>query len=272
MTRRMTRRPASDYRAAMTQPLGPSTVHLWYTQSDDLTAPAALDAYLGLLSPDERTRHARFLNERARHEYLITRALCRTVLSRYAAVAPADWRFRANQWGRPEIDCPSPDYADLRFNLSNTRGLVVCAVAQGGEIGVDVELIDRAGSLLEIADRFMAPVEARDIAALPPDAQALRFFTYWTLKEAYIKARGMGLSIPLDKFWFLLDTALPRPAGAGPRYGRHGGGLDLRPTPADRPAPAGDSPAKPRRCSRRLRPRRAADRAAGLRLRRAQEI
>jgi 4'-phosphopantetheinyl transferase len=209
MTRRMTRRPASDYRAAMTQPLGPSTVHLWYTQSDDLTAPAALDAYLGLLSPDERTRHARFLNERARHEYLITRALCRTVLSRYAAVAPADWRFRANQWGRPEIDCPSPEYADLHFNLSNTRGLVVCAVAQGGEIGVDVELIDRAGSLLEIADRFMAPVEARDIAALPPDAQALRFFTYWTLKEAYIKARGMGLSIPLDKFWFLLDTDSP---------------------------------------------------------------
>ena len=105
MTRRMTRRPASDYRAAMTQPLGPSAVHLWYTQSDDMTAPAALDAYLGLLSPDERTRHARFLNERARHEYLITRALCRTVLSRYADVAPADWRFRANQWGRPEIDC-----------------------------------------------------------------------------------------------------------------------------------------------------------------------
>ncbi len=209
MTRPMTRRPASDYRAAMTQPLGPSTVHLWYTQSDDLTAPAALDAYLGLLSPDERTRHARFLNERARHEYLITRALCRTVLSRYAAVAPTDWRFRANQWGRPEIDCPSPEYADLRFNLSNTRGLVVCAVAQGGEIGVDVELIDRAGSLLEIADRFMAPVEARDIAGLPPNAQALRFFTYWTLKEAYIKARGMGLSIPLDKFWFLLDAASP---------------------------------------------------------------
>jgi 4'-phosphopantetheinyl transferase len=209
MTRRMTGRPASDYRAAMTQPLGPNTVHLWYTQSDDLTAPAALDAYLGLLSPDEHTRHARFLNERARHEYLLTRALCRTVLSRYAAVGPADWRFRANQWGRPEIDCPSPEYADLRFNLSNTRGLVVCAVAQGGEIGVDVELIDRAGSLLEIADRFMAPVEARDIAGLPPDTQALRFFTYWTLKEAYIKARGRGLSIPLDKFWFHLDAASP---------------------------------------------------------------
>ena len=139
----MTRRPASDYRAAMTQPLCPSTDHLWYTQSDDLTAPAALDAYFGLLSPDERTRHARFLNERARHEYLLTRALCRTVLSRYAAVAPTDWRFRTNQWGRPEVDRPSPAYADLRFNLSNTRGLVVCAVAQGGEIGVDVELIDR---------------------------------------------------------------------------------------------------------------------------------
>ena len=123
MTRRMTRRPASDYRAAMTQPLCPSTVHLWYTQSDDLTAPAALDAYLGLLSPDERTRHARFLNERARHEYLITRALCRTVLSRYAAVAPADWRFRANQWGRPEIDCPSPELRPTFASTCPTPGV-----------------------------------------------------------------------------------------------------------------------------------------------------
>ena len=108
----------------------------------------------------------------------------RTVLSRSAAVPPAGWRFRANHWGRPEIDPSAAGTEALRFNLSNTRGLVVCAVALGGEIGVDVELIDRAGSLLEIADRFMAPAEARDIAGLPPDAQALRFFTYWTLKEA----------------------------------------------------------------------------------------
>ncbi len=97
----------------------------------------------------------------------------------------------------------------LRFNLSNTRGLVACAVALEGEIGVDVEAVDRGGDLLEIAERFMAAPEAAAIRALPPDAQAFRFFTYWTLKEAYIKARGMGLSIPLDKFWFLLDGEAP---------------------------------------------------------------
>jgi 4'-phosphopantetheinyl transferase len=199
----MTRGHTSDYRADMTQTLSPGAAHLWYTLSDDIAPTAALDAYLGLLSPEERTRHARFLNERARHEYLITRALCRTVLSRYAEVAPTDWRFRANEWGRPEIAVP--ELGHLRFNLSNTRGLVACAVALEGEIGVDVEVLDRAGGLLEIADRFMAAPEATAIRALPPDAQGLRFFKYWTLKEAYIKARGMGLSIPLDKFWFLLD-------------------------------------------------------------------
>jgi len=187
----------------MTQTLSPGAVHLWYTLSDDIAPPAALDAYLGLLSPEERTRHARFLNERARHEYLITRALCRTVLSRYADLAPVDWRFRANEWGRPEIDVL--ELGHLRFNLSNTRGLVACAVALDGEIGVDVEALDRVGDLLEIAERFMAAPESAAIRALPPDAQGFRFFTYWTLKEAYIKARGMGLSIPLDKFWFLLD-------------------------------------------------------------------
>jgi 4'-phosphopantetheinyl transferase len=190
----------------MTQTLSPGIVHLWYTLSDDIAPSAAVDAYLGLLSPEERIRHARFLNERAQHEYLITRALCRTVLSSYADVAPVDWRFRANDWGRPEISVP--ELGHLRFNLSNTRGLVACAVALEGEIGVDVEAMDRAGDLLGIADRFMATPEAKDIHALPPDTQAIRFFTYWTLKEAYIKARGMGLSIPLDKFWFLLDSTV----------------------------------------------------------------
>jgi 4'-phosphopantetheinyl transferase len=213
MTWRMTGRDALDYRAAMTTTLTPGAVHLWYTLSDDIAPPAALDSYLGLLSQEEHARHARFLNERARHEYLITRALCRTVLSRYADVAPADWRFQVNPWGRPEIALPAAGH--LRFNLSNTRGLVVCAVALEGDIGVDVEAVDRAGGLLEIADRFMAAPESAAIRALPPDSQAHRFFIYWTLKEAYIKARGMGLSIPLDKFWFLLDGEAS--AASGPR-------------------------------------------------------
>ena len=171
----------------MTQTLSPGAVHLWYTLSDDIAPPVALDAYLGLLSPEERTRHARFLNERARHEYLITRALCRTVLSRYADVAPVDWRFQANEWGRPEINVP--ELGHLRFNLSNTRGLIACAVALEGEIGVDVEALDRASDLLEIADRFMAAPEAAAIRALPPDAQGFRFFKYWSSRKP-ISRRG----------------------------------------------------------------------------------
>jgi 4'-phosphopantetheinyl transferase len=195
------------YPAAMTLTLGHRDVHLWYTLSDEIAPSAALDSYLGLLSPEERVRHARFLNDRARHEYLITRALCRTVLSRYADVAPTEWEFRENPWGRPEIALPAAGH--IRFNLSNTRGLIACAVALEGDVGVDVESLNRAGDLLEIADRFMAPPESAVIRALPPDEQAHRFFVYWTLKEAYIKARGMGLSIPLDKFWFLPDGQSP---------------------------------------------------------------
>jgi 4'-phosphopantetheinyl transferase len=197
----------SEYRAGMTQTLSHGTVHLWYTLTDEIPPALALDEYSGLLSPEERARHARFLNERAQHEYLITRALCRTVLSRYADLAPVDWRFKVNQWGRPEIASPAGGH--LRFNLSNTRGLVACAVALEGEIGLDAEAVDRGGDLLEIAERFMAAPEAAAIRALPPSDQPFRFFTYWTLKEAYIKARGMGLSIPLDKFWFLLDGEAP---------------------------------------------------------------
>jgi 4'-phosphopantetheinyl transferase len=95
----------------------------------------------------------------------------------------------------------------LLFNLSNTPGLAVCLVSGAREGGVDVEDTERPGEKIEIADRFFAPSEVTALRALPKEAQRDRFFDYWTLKEAYIKARGMGLAIPLDQFAF--DVAGP---------------------------------------------------------------
>jgi 4'-phosphopantetheinyl transferase len=183
---------------------------IFLVASDGITEPDVLAAYLALLAPDERGRHDRFLNERARHEHLVTRALVRTTLSRATGVPPRAWRFKANPHGRPEIAEPA-GFRHLRFNLSNTRGLVACALALGRQVGIDVESLDRGADLLEISSRFMAPAEAADIRACPEADRAHRFFSYWTLKEAYIKARGLGLSIPLDQFAFdLRDPAGPR--------------------------------------------------------------
>ncbi len=190
-------------------PLPDDEAHLWIARLDDLRDPALLAAYADLLADDEAEACARYRLPERRHEHLVTRALVRTVLSRYAGdVPPRAWRFTANAYGRPEIAGPAAGGA-LRFNLSNTRGLVVCLVARGREVGVDVEAVDRAARCLDVADHYFAPPEVAALRALPPAAQPERFLTYWTLKESYIKARGMGLSLPLERFAFVLDPARP---------------------------------------------------------------
>ncbi len=179
--------------------------HLWIARPFDIRDPALLAAYDDLLTAGEREKVSRFRFEKDRHTSLVTRALVRTALSRYAEVSPPDWRFVTNEYGRPEIDEPREARA-LRFNLSHTDGLTVCLVSRDREVGVDVEDRTRGGDLLDVADRFFSPMEVKALRALPPEAQMDRFFLYWTLKESYIKARGMGLSISLAAFSFELDS------------------------------------------------------------------
>ncbi len=183
-------------------------VHIWLCAPARVRDPELLAAYAALMSPEERAQEQRFHFERDRHTCRVTRALVRTTLSRYAGLPPDRWRFRANRYGRPELvagQCP----LDLRFNLSHTEGLVACAVTLGREVGVDVEFLPRRGETVAIADRYFSPREVQDLKVLPQDQQRERFFHYWTLKESYIKARGMGLSLPLDRFSFLLANTDP---------------------------------------------------------------
>jgi 4'-phosphopantetheinyl transferase len=187
--------------------LARSEVHVWLAHPEQARDADLCAAYVDLCTEEERARHARHQIERHRHEFLVTRALVRTVLSRYAPIAPQAWRFVNNAHGRPEI--AGPDAPPLRFNLSNTNGLVACAVALDRELGIDVESLERPSQNLGVADRFFSPTEVRDLRALPEADQAERFFTYWTLKESYIKARGMGLSIPLAQFSLSIEPERP---------------------------------------------------------------
>jgi 4'-phosphopantetheinyl transferase len=181
--------------------------HLWFVRPDGIHDPALLQAYDALLTGEERARGARYVFEQHRHQHLVTRALVRTALSRYAPVAPEAWRFAANAHGRPEVVGPAAA-TDLRFNLSHSDGLIACLVARGVDVGVDVENTARPVDHLAIGERFFSPAEFAALAALPSASRPAGFYQYWTLKESYIKARGLGLSLPLAAFSFRIDDAI----------------------------------------------------------------
>jgi 4'-phosphopantetheinyl transferase len=177
-------------------------VDLWLSFLDETQDAKLLDKYRELLTDVERTQEHRFRFSKDRHRYIVTRALTRTVLSRYAPVAPEQWSFKTNAYGKPEIANNDPIARKMSFNISHTDGLVVLAVTGGQPLGVDIENVGLRRVTSDLANGFFAADETRDLYALPSVLQHDRFFQYWTLKESYIKARGMGLSIPLDQFSF----------------------------------------------------------------------
>ncbi|HXT71521.1 MAG TPA: 4'-phosphopantetheinyl transferase superfamily protein [Vicinamibacterales bacterium] len=151
-----------------------------------------------LLSPEERERRARFYFAIDRLEFTLTRGLIRTLLTWYLGGDPAGWRFTATDHGKPVL-ANGPGDRPIHFNLSHTRGIVVCALCLEPEIGIDVEPVAREVER-DVADRFFAPDEVRALQTVDDIVYPSRFIAYWTAKEAYIKARGAGLSMPLDGF------------------------------------------------------------------------
>jgi 4'-phosphopantetheinyl transferase len=188
--------------ATLTEPL-----QIWFAEVPTQFDAALQHAYLSLLSTAEHAQRDRLRFDALKRRYLLTRALVRTALSqRVPIIAPAEWRFAQNAYGRPFIADPPDPAGRLRFNVSHTDTLVVMVLASGCEVGIDVECTQRPAPL-DVAQRFFSRTESADLAGLPPQHQAARFWDLWTLKESYIKARGMGLSLPLDAFTFHVGDA-----------------------------------------------------------------
>lgn len=181
--------------------LATNEIHLWSVDPKSIQQPELLYAYSQLLSPEETTKQQRFRFEKDRHSALITRAFVRDLLSYYADVSPADWVFAKGLKDKPEIVNPP---LPLRFNISHTDNLIICAVMLNDDIGCDVENTKRTSDVLSIAKHAFSNVEVNDLLTQPTMLQISRFFDYWTLKESYIKAWGLGLSIPLKDFSFTL--------------------------------------------------------------------
>ena len=156
-----------------------------------------LNSYEALLSDDERQRNQRYRFATDRRKDLIARALLRTQLGERLNLAPESLVFERGEHGKPALVLDN----SLQFNLSHSDDWVVLAIADN-RIGVDIESTARKNDVMAIADRYFFGSEIAELTSFEPSEQRQRFFDYWTLKEAYMKARGEGISLGLSNFGF----------------------------------------------------------------------
>ena len=185
-------------------PLASDEVAVWY-RTTELLDPSELHAMARVLSDDERTRVDRFAFTRDRRDFTAAHALLRYALSRHGGRPEAEWQFETNRHGKPSVVAEQSGTPPLVFNLSHTKGFVACAVARGTRVGIDVERVRLRVDARELAARYFAPSETRTLDTADPHDYQARFTELWTLKEAYIKALGVGLTLPLDSIAFAFE-------------------------------------------------------------------
>jgi 4'-phosphopantetheinyl transferase len=177
--------------------LGKTDVHVWRASLEPV--PEIVAQLRALLSPDECARAERFRFEIDRCHFIIARGILKTILGRYLEIAPAQIEFVYADRGKPRL-ADSIAQPALKFNLAHSGSLALYAFTRIGDVGVDIEHIrpELAGD--DIARRFFSPHEIASLDQLPIHERQQAFFNCWTRKEAFIKAKGLGLSLPLDQF------------------------------------------------------------------------
>jgi 4'-phosphopantetheinyl transferase len=183
-------------RLSRTINLARNEVHIW--QADLDVPPFELSLLQRVLSPDEMERAQRFLFERHRRRFIVARGLLRIVLSHYLSCDPNELQFCYGPNGKPALAQGAPE--DIRFNLSHCQNVALYAIARGHDVGIDIENIRPELAEEQIAEQFFSPIETASIRALARELQPHAFFACWTRKEAYVKARGAGLSMSLNHF------------------------------------------------------------------------
>ena len=180
--------------------LASGDVHVRYRLTDSIGADGGSE----WLSAEERERAGRFVFAHDRGSFIAAHALLRETLSEYEDVPPGAWEFSAGPHGKPAL-AGAHAGRDVAFNLAHTRGLVACAVGRGALVGIDVEPIEQKIDTLDLARRFFAPSETQALEECEEHDRHIRFIELWTLKEAFVKALGEGLSHPLETFSFAFD-------------------------------------------------------------------
>jgi 4'-phosphopantetheinyl transferase len=185
-----------DFQSDRQLVLGEDEVHLWRIHLAGVAGRE--ERWQGILSPDERTRAARFHFLRDRQYFTATRAWLRTILAGYLGSDPEELIFRYSEKEKPSL--PQGSSSQVEFNVSHSGDMALLAFARGRAVGVDVEKIREDFDHEAIARRFFSDEEQRQLAALPTVERYAGFFRCWTRKESFIKAIGTGLSLPLDQF------------------------------------------------------------------------
>jgi 4'-phosphopantetheinyl transferase len=172
-------------------------VHVWRV-SLDLPAPH-VQSLQQTLAPDELDRTERFHFQIHRQRFIVTRGLLRVILGRYLNIEPNQLHFSYSDYGKPAL-IPPPAQEALNFNVSHSHELALYAITRNRHIGIDVEYVHPISEIERIAERFFSAQENAVLRTLPQTEKLNAFFKCWTRKEAYIKAKGEGLSAPLDQF------------------------------------------------------------------------
>jgi len=186
--------------------ISPAEVHVWRVPLD--SPDAVLQPLASTLSPEERARAEKFFFDRDRNAYITARGALRQLLARYLHRPPSELQFAYESRGKPFLANPSAGQP-VNFNVAHSRNIALLAFSAGPSVGVDVEFIRTDIASEEIAVRYFAPQEVAELHALPPEQHPTAFFLGWTRKEAYVKALGDGLQIPLASFCVSLTPAQP---------------------------------------------------------------
>lgn len=195
-------------------PLAAGEIHIW--RASQTVEPAILSRLHALLDAEEKARAERFVFQRDRDRFIVARGILRELLAAYIGCAPEQIGFEYGPQGKPSLRAgESETLGHMHFNASHSHGLAAFAFALDRELGIDVELIRSDFGGEEIAQRFFSRDEVAELMSLPPKARAEAFFFCWTRKEAYIKARGQGLQIPLTSFSVSLTPGQPEQLRAG---------------------------------------------------------
>jgi 4'-phosphopantetheinyl transferase len=181
-------------------------IHIW--RAPLIRAEKELIELKSFLNKEEQERASKFIVERAANSFVVARGFLRKLLSKYLQISPQDLIFQQNRYGKPYLD-----FSPLQFNLSHSHDLALFIFAKNISVGVDVELIREDYDFVDIAEKFFSKAESTELLSLPKNEQVRAFFNCWTCKEAFIKAKGMGMFHALDKFSVEIT---------GARFGRMG--------------------------------------------------
>lgn len=199
---------------------GPAEVDVWRASLD--VSPSVAARLARPLAPEERARAQRFRNGADQRRFTVARGVLRALIASYVAVPAGALRLSAGIHGKPQLVPPTVDapHPDITFNVSHSGELALYAIARGREVGIDLERMDATTDIEALARRFFSDAERSCFDAVEDERRTAAFFRIWTAKEAYLKARGLGLSLPLCSFDVALRSGEPTRLIAGGLTGR----------------------------------------------------